>query len=418
MDQRSTTEDPAIQEAPATSAGATTTEQPDPWVLGLERVLAEIDQGRPGPTVLVQGGIHGNEPGGVHALQRILRDLEERDVEIHGRLVACVGNLRALRSKLRYLAGDLNRRWLPGVVDRLAAQDPQLDDPEDQEQRELLELYQRLDAERSGPMVFLDLHSSSADGPPFTCMADTIPNRRVADQIPNPMILGLEECIDGAVMDWFNRRGQIAIAFEGGQHDAPETIDNLEACTWLALAAVGVLAQKDVDIAKHRRHLKHVSRGTSHLIAVQKRHAIRPEDRFVMVPGYVNFQPIEKGELLAQDATGEVRAERSGMVLLPLYQGQGNDGFFFAREVPRFWFRLSIYLRRLRLGHLLHWLPGVNRDNGDPHSLIVDPRIARFWVVQVFHLFGFRRERARSDGLLSFSRRRARSESWTVRPRR
>ena len=389
-----------------------------PWAEALTREIGRIDHGLPGPTVLVQGGIHGNEPAGVHAIQKIFAELEARKVRIYGRIVGCVGNLQAICDEKRYLAGDLNRRWLPGVFDRLQAQNPANDDPEDHEQRELLELYMKLDLERSGPMVFLDLHSSSAEGPPFTCMADTIPNRRIADRVPNPMILGLEECIDGAVMDWFNRRGHIAIAFEGGRHEDPQTVDNLEACAWLAIASTGVVDESDVDVAKYKAHLKAVSRGTSHLIAVKRRHAITPEDRFVMVPGYVNFQPITKGELLAHDASGEVRAEGDGMILLPLYQGQGNDGFFFARNVSRFWFRLSVLMRRLRVGYLFRLLPGVRRDHGDPHTLIVNAKIARWFVVDVFHLLGFRRERRRADGLLSFSRRRARSDAWGVRPRR
>ena len=51
-----------------------------------------------------------------------------------------------------------------------------------------------------------------------------------------------------------------------------------------------------------------------------------------MREGYVNFQRVAAGELLANDARGEIRAPWNGMVLLPLYQqtcdrlGDGADG--------------------------------------------------------------------------------------------
>jgi hypothetical protein len=50
-------------------------------------------------------------------------------------------------------------------------------------------------------------------------------------------------------------------------------------------------------------------------------------------------------------------------------------------------------------------LPGVARRSTEPDSFVVDPRVARFQVVNVFHLLGFRHRRARGD-VLVFSRRR------------
>ncbi len=382
------------------------------------RIIGEIDHGRPGPTFLAQGGIHGNEPAGVLALRRVLDELRRRDVPVFGRIVACAGNLSALAEERRFVERDLNRQWLADTVARLRQQDPALDRAEDREQRELLDLYQRCFEARNGPLVFVDLHSSSADGPPFTCTADTLPNRRLADAIPVPMILGLEECIDGAVMEWFNARGQVGLAVEGGRHDAESTVANLESAIWLALVAAGVVPNDRLDVATHRERLVTASRGVPHLVEIRSRRAITPEDRFSMVPGYVSFQPITVNELLAQDRNGPVRATEDGMILLPLYQGQGEDGFFTTRRVPRFWFELSRVLRRLRLGTTLRLLPGVRRAPDDPNTLLANPRVARWLTVQVFHLFGFRRERPRPTGELAFSRRWAAAETRALGSRR
>jgi len=77
-----------------------------------------------------------------------------------------------------------------------------------------------------------------------------------------------------------------------------------------------------------------------------------------------NLQPVTKGQILARDGGGVIGAVESGLVLLPLYQGKGDDGFFLAREVSVFWLRLSWALRRMRLNRLVGLLPGVRRHPG------------------------------------------------------
>ena len=87
-------------------------------------------------------------------------------------------------------------------------------------------------------------------------------------------------------------------------------------------------------------------------------------------------------------------------MLLPLYQGKGEDGFFIARPVRMFWLRLSGFLRRLRLDVFLHWLPGVYRS-GDPRfELTVDTQIARWSPLDILHLFGYRKQRMVGDMLV------------------
>jgi len=108
--------------------------------------------------------------------------------------------------------------------------------------------------------------------------------------------------------------------------------------------------------------------------------------------------------VLAQDRTGEIKACETGLILMPLYQALGNDGFFLVREVKRFWLKLSALLRKLKVGHYIHLLPGVRRDPLNENFLIVNTRIARILPLQVFHLLGFRRLRW-TDKYLVVSRR-------------
>ena len=52
-----------------------------------------------------------------------------------------------------------------------------------------------------------------------------------------------------------------------------------------------------------------------------------------MEPGFANIQRTTGGTLLARDGRGEIRAPFDGLVLLPLYQPQGSDGFFYGRAL-------------------------------------------------------------------------------------
>jgi succinylglutamate desuccinylase len=371
------------------------------------RVLGRIAGEEAGPTLIVMACIHGNEPAGIEAATRVLSRLEQQTAPLRGRLLFVTGNLPALRARARFVDQDLNRSWTPQKVRELRTGVGHEQTPsEDHEQRELLGILEQELASAAGTLYFLDLHTSSADGPPFLTVGDTLYNRRFARNFPLPLILGLEEQVDGALLEYLNNLGFVTLGVEAGQHESNESVRRLESVLWLALVHAGLVTE-DVppDLLEARNTLREASRGIPRVIEVRLRHAITPVDQFRMEPGFSNFHPVRKGELLARDEHGLVLAPESGRVLLPLYQGKGNDGFFIAREVRGFWLKLSFLLRQLRLGALLRFLPGVRRERQRPEVLFVDTRIARWYTVEVFHLFGFRKLR-RAGSELVMSRRR------------
>jgi len=65
-------------------------------------------------------------------------------------------------------------------------------------------------------------------------------------------------------------------------------------------------------------------------------HNILPGDNFVMTPNYKNFQLVRKGEVLGTDKNGNVVAKEDSLILMPLYQKQGDDGFFLIKMVEGF----------------------------------------------------------------------------------
>ena len=360
---------------------------------------------RDGPTLICVGGLHGNEPPGVLALQRVLPRLEEDPRGLAGRIVGLAGNRAALAQDKRFLDADLNRIWRPERIEclRSGAEPTAADD------RELFELSHVLDQElaESPEARILDLHSTSGDGPAFTTLDDSLANRALAFELPVPHVLGIEEELAGTMVGHLNERGFAAIGFESGRHQDPTSIDRAEAAVWIAMEACGVLERDSrPEVEEARRFLVRESRTRPDVVEVRHRHSCRPEDGFVMVPGYESFQEMQRGEVLAHDSAGPIVAERKAMILMPLYQSQGTDGFFVIHRVNPLWLTVSAWVRRRRMCRLLHWLPGVRRDAEKAGAFRVDRSRARWLALQIFHLLGFRRSGALGPVLLMTRRER------------
>jgi succinylglutamate desuccinylase len=228
------------------------------------------------------------------------------------------------------------------------------------------------------------------------------------------MLLGIEEQLKGTLLEYLNNKGAVTLGFEGGQHDSAEAVANHEALLWLAIVNAGIAAADDVpDLEKLSRDLRDAS-GEPRIVEVRHREAISENDGFVMNAGFNNFDEIKKGQSLAQNRRGKIKAIESGVILMPLYQSKGEDGFFIGREVAPFWIRLSEILRKLKIADWMFILPGVKRHPTDRESLIVNTTVARFFPLQIFHLLGFRRRVWEQDCLI-VSRRKYDTESPFVK---
>jgi succinylglutamate desuccinylase len=364
------------------------------------RTLA--DRGRPdrGPTLLVVSGVHGNEPAGVEASRRVAARLAGRDGVLTGRVVFVVGNRAALARGLRFVDRDLNRAWSPERVAALR-NGHDLTGCEDREQRALMDLLDRLVAEAGGPVYAVDLHTTSGDGGAFSSATDTLQNRALALTLPVPFVLGLDELLDGTLLDYLQASGCRCLAFESGQHSEPLAVERAEAAVWILLVAAGLLPETAVpELTSARKLLAREGRRHPRVVEMRYRHPVEPEDGFLMRPGYRNFQRIQEGEVLATDRSGPIRAAETARILMPLYQVLGDDGFFVVREVAPFWLHVSRGMRQLRLGRAVHWLPGVSRHPDRDDALVVDGRVTRRYALRLLHLLGYRSVEEDEDRLV------------------
>src|SRR5690606_38105382 len=120
------------------------------------RILGKYKGDQDGPLLLVTAGVHGNEPSGVRALQKIFDLLEEHKPSIKGTFIGLSGNRAALAQGNRFIDEDLNRTW---TEKNLALQEPE--SHEQQEMREIIEVLKEYSSESFPERYFVDCHTTS-----------------------------------------------------------------------------------------------------------------------------------------------------------------------------------------------------------------------------------------------------------------
>ncbi len=369
-----------------------------------ERVIGWVQGQQAGPTIIATGGVHGNEPSGVEALQHLVAELSSGAIPFRGNLLALNGNVAALKLQQRFIDADLNRMWL--WKDETAELYYHDAGHEVEELKAIRRLIDETMAEQQGPFVFIDLHTTSADSIPFALIADTLNNRNFIQQMPCTTILGLEEELDGTLLSYINEMGHTAIGFEAGRHDDPACVQYHTSFMWLVMGIAGCIDRHTFEpYHNHEKVLeKAAGKYASSMFEVRYRHALLAHDSFTMNPGYHNFRRIDRFELLAQHNQRQVRARYRGFIFMPLYQSQGEDGFFIVKEVKSFWLSVSVWMRKRRGERLLLALPGVNKHPTLNNVLVVNTKVARWYSTQLFHLLGYRKKRR--DGQYLFFKRR------------
>ncbi len=296
-------------------------------------------------------GMHGNEPAGVMALEIIFQLLEKEprsnpDFHYKGKIIGLLGNTQAFQSGRRHTTKDLNRLWtMPHVrrVRKVHAEDLQ---GENREMKEILDILEdQISSYQPERIVLLDLHTTSAGGGIFSIATDEAESIRIAIELHAPVITGMLKGIQGTTLHFFNNENLrtlvpelspkvpvTGVAFEAGQHDDPLSVNRCIASIINCMRSVGSVNPEHVE-NRHDKLLQEYSKDLPKVAELVKVHNIGPLDEFSMLPGYHNFQPIYRGEHLANDRHGPILAPEDGLILMPLYQPQGSDGFFLIKEV-------------------------------------------------------------------------------------
>src|SRR5690606_28518591 len=122
----------------------------------IPRILGKYTGDEEGPLLLITAGVHGNEPSGVKALQKIFALLEKHRPSMKGSFLGLAGNQEALGQGKRFIDEDLNRTWTERNLKKEA--------PESHEQKEMWEIIEILKQYSNKDFhkhYFVDYHTTS-----------------------------------------------------------------------------------------------------------------------------------------------------------------------------------------------------------------------------------------------------------------
>jgi succinylglutamate desuccinylase len=310
----------------------------------MKRLIGEYTGNQKGILVIALGATHGNEEAGVLALTTLFKMLNDEPLknpsfEFKGKIIGFIGNLQAYEKHVRFIKNDLNRLFSTDYILKLKNNtSPQLEKVfEDLELLELIEFINNVITKYNPTqLIVLDLHTTSAEGGIFSIVSEDEESIRIASQLYAPVVKGLVKGLGGTTLHYFNTINvgipTVAVSFEAGQHDDPKSVQR--AIAWLVncLREVGCVKADDVE-NRHDEILRGYSQNLPKVVELIDSHQITPDDNFEMMPGFKNFQPVKKGELLAKDKNGAIYAPLDCMILMPLYQKQGSDGFFLVKKI-------------------------------------------------------------------------------------
>jgi succinylglutamate desuccinylase len=287
--------------------------------------------------------MHGNEPAGINALEIMFKMLEVEPVanpnfNFCGRMIGLRGNLKAINAGKRFIEKDLNRQWTDENVARIkhANTDEELG-PEDLEIKQILNFVKKeIEDYQPERIIVLDLHTTTAFGGIFTVAAEDVESVEIGIELHAPVITGLLRGIKGSCLHYFCTKNfgihTTPVVFESGQHNEELSINRAIAAITNCMRTIGCVRAEDVE-NRHDELLVEYSKGLPKVADLVTIHSVNPGDGFKMKPGYKNFQSVKKGEVLATDKHGDIKAVEDSRILMPLYQEQGEDGFFLIRDV-------------------------------------------------------------------------------------
>ena len=289
-----------------------------------DRIIGNYHSGEKGKTIIFMSGIHGNELSGKKALKKVFNYLEKNSIEVFGNIIGIQGNLKAIEKKERFIDIDLNRIWRSKIINQI--KNGKLNDK--YEYSELKKIHEILEIiikkKKKKNIIIIDLHNTSSANGLFTIINNES-DYKIASAIKIPIITKLFNKVKGSFSEYYNSKNISSIVFEGGAIGDPASVHNHEMGIFRILEKCKILKKEDVPESMGE---KIAEKENKKIYKVKYIHQINKGDHFIIKPNTTNFQKIKKGEILGYDKKGEVLSKHEGKILMPLYQEQGNEGFY------------------------------------------------------------------------------------------
>lgn len=269
-----------------------------------DKSIKLIDSGKPGPTVAIFGGIHGNERAGVYAVEALMEGL----VLKKGKVYLVLANPSAIEANVRMLEKNLNRCFFA---------DNDGGTPEDLRALELMKILDECDA-------LLDLHMFyDDDGEPFIiCEDEAVGVAKIFDV--GIISTNWAEVEPGGTDSYMYSLGRIGICLECGP------ISKAEEYTDFAIDA----AEKFLNYFGLIEKAVKFSEEPKKIIRAEKT-IYKSSENFVLKPGLKNFDLLESGQLLATDGDVAYVAGKDECIIFPHYAARVEEEAYILGKLEK-----------------------------------------------------------------------------------
>lgn len=370
----------------------------------VSRILIEKLVDKSLPTLVVMVGIHGNEVSGIFAIQSIEKKINEYKLSFKANLYVIAGNLNAISKGKRFDTVDLNRLWTQNQINKIKRNNATFNTDEN-EQIEIYRILKDILKDHTGKFYFVDLHTTSAPTTPYLIFSDSVNNRKFSKHFPVPIVFGIEEYITGPLLTYINEFGHVGVGFEAGSHQDKNAHLINEAFLWIALVETGCLAKDEIpNYNYYVETLRKLSDFSNELFEIIDKHSIQKGEEFKMIQGFTNFQKIQKNQALAISNSKTLYSKYKALVFMPLYQKQGDDGYFIIKKASTSWLSLSRFVRKYKLYFILKLIRGISFVDPEKYILKTKKKSINSIGIFLFHLFGYR-QKTEKEEFTYYSRR-------------
>lgn len=195
----------------------------------------QIQSPEPGPSILILGGIHGNEKTGTLVVKSLRSRFASGDLSLlRGTLTLALGNLEAIELQTRGTEGrDLNRCFIE------TCEAAPMNDSYEANRATLLAPFVR------NADITLDIHATSKPSTPFVCSLVTQEHARIYKWFASDIVLADPRFVLSGVPcttdDYAGLHGKIGICYETGWADDVTRKEIVEASILAILAQEGLI---------------------------------------------------------------------------------------------------------------------------------------------------------------------------------
>ncbi|MEI6378796.1 MAG: succinylglutamate desuccinylase/aspartoacylase family protein [Candidatus Falkowbacteria bacterium] len=267
-----------------------------------DETIIKISGAKPGKTLAVFAGVHGNETTGIKALKQVVKNIK---IDA-GTVYFVLANPEAIGKNVRQVDKNLNRCFFLGNKGRTA---------EDKRARELMKLLDKCEA-------LLDLHASNNPNsiPFIICEKHAFQAASIFDF--KIVSHGWDAFEPGATDGYMNTQRKIALCLEcGSVHDNNEPLAVKSIMQFLKFFG----AIKDATVKYNHKKQK--------MIKIVKA-GYKKSEQLAFAKNYNDFAKLKPGEIYATDGPNKYKAGTNQCIIFPnINKKIGEEIFLIGRTM-------------------------------------------------------------------------------------